>query len=350
MRLLGNIALIVLALLCAASMVRAAEPEKMRIIWYSSHRCPEPADKTALGATPEHPIEEKDAGDPFSAPIDDELELSRKAADEGKERATSRFECKWVRLGGFFTPTNYYHYRGTLVRNAWTHYGKSFETPRYTVERFHDPKVLRSMIGHRQVTLVGRFYYLCLTAPRGEDILFLFGPCHYGGVNGMMLDDVRIEKIHDDDPRYLLGESNRSIIGDTTPFDGEERDAVIAGVRSWAKLVQRGPEAYAREAVDRNPVWEKESRRERAEAHARVVGPDSYVSYLNGLAAFRSLDTATAPVAAFWDSSRYQVKGCICLQASCADQWPLTEWDADYFYGQAACTTLDKRDGVWVWY
>ena len=111
----------------------------------------------------------------------------------------------------------------------------------------------RSAIGHRQVTLVGQFYYLCLTAPKERRCILLFGPCHYGGVNGMMLADVRIEKVEDDTPRYLAGEANRSIIGDLPAVETEERSAMIEGVRRWAALLQRRPEAYAREALDRIP-------------------------------------------------------------------------------------------------
>ena len=210
----------------------------------------------------------------------------------------------------------------------------------------------RSAIGNRHVTLVGQFYYLCLTAPKGKDIMFLFGPCHYGGIQGMMLADARIEKVEDDGPRYLLGEVNRAIFGDLPVVESDERVVMTEGVRRWAALVQRGPEAYAREVVDRDPSWEKETARERAEAHARIVSPDSYVSYLYGLSAFRALDVTQAPVGVFWagPDRRDSAVGCICLQASCADQWPLREHDAASFYGQAACTTFDKRDSGWIWW
>lgn len=349
-RMMKSVMLVVvatLAIVVVAAGAWAAEAQKYRVIWYSSYKCPKPVDKTVPGATPEHPL----AVDGFDEPIQDEIDVSTQADEQKKARATSRFECKWVRLSGFFTPTNYYHYRGGLVASAWTHYGRGFDTPRYVVENFNDPAMRRSAIGHRQVAVVGQFYYLCLTAPRGDDIMFLFGPCHYGGVNGMMLANVRIEKIEDDGPRYLLGEMNRSIIGKMPVVVGEERTAMIESVRNWAALVQRGPKAYAREVIDRNPDWEKKSKRERAEAHMRITSPDSYVSHLDGLPAFRTLDLPRAQIAAFWagaDEGDYAV-GCICMKASCTEDWPLTVSDAESFYGHAACTTIEKRDSVWTW-
>lgn len=347
MRWLCAVALGAILLIGSAMCARAEQAKPYRVVWYSSHKCPAPSDKTAPGATPDNPI----SPEWFEDPISDETNLSEKAQNDGTARATSRFECKWLRLSGFFSPTHYYHYRGSLVDSAWTHYGVTSATPRYVVENFNDPKMRRSAIGHRQVQLVGQFYYLCLTAPRGDDILFLFGPCHYGGVQGMMLSDVRIEKILDDAPRYLLGDSNRSVLGQMTVVEGSVRDLMIAGVRGWAALMQRGPEAYAREAIDRNPRWEKQSADERAEAHANVVSPDSYASYLNGLPAFRGLDVARAPVEVFWreEETKDDAVGCICLQSSCTNEWPLTRDDADFFYGHAACVSLEQRDNAWIW-
>jgi hypothetical protein len=335
-----------LAMLGAAAGAETDGPKKHRVIWYSSYKCAAPTDKSAPGATPENALETPG----FDEPIDDEMALNKRAND-GAERQTSRFECKWVRLSGFFTPTNYYHYRGYLVADVRAHYARAYRAPRYVVEHFNDPAMRRSAIGHRQVTVVGQFYYLCLTAPKGDDIMFLFGPCHYGGVQGMMLANVRVEKIEDDSPRYLLGEANRGIIGDLRPVDGDDRAGITEAVRSWAAQVQRGPKAYAREAIDRNPVWQKESATERADARARIEHPDSYVSYLFALPAVRGLDPARAEVAAFWEhpESRDDAVGCICLQASCSNEWPLTDSDADSFYGRAACTTIQKRDNAWTW-
>ena len=349
MKSTGMVTLAALAIIAAAAGALAAPPQTYRVIYYTSYKCPPPSDKNAPGATPDHPL----APTYFSDPIDDEVELNERAAEEGKDRATSRFECKWIRVSGFFTPTDYYHYRGYLVADAKTHYSSSYKTPRFVVEKFNDPAMRRSAIGHRQVTIVGQFYYLCLTAPKGDDIMFLFGPCHYGGVQGMMLADVRIEKIETAAPQYLLGEVNRPIIGNIPPVEGDERTAIAERVRAWATLVQRGPNAYARETIDRNPDSKRESARERADDRARLESPDSYISYLYGRPDFRGLDSAQAEVASFWQAEANQhdfAIGCICLQASCTNEWPLTESDANNFYGHAACTMLNKRDGVWLWY
>src|SRR5262249_55095127 len=138
--------------------------------------------------------------------------MEAKDPDVKKTATRSPYDCKWVRLSGFLTWSDYYHYRGRLYESAWHAYGGNH--PGYIVERFADPAVRRSQLAQRQITLVGRFYDLCAAADRvqkksGENWMMLFGPCHYGSDRGMMLTDVVIKEVHDDAPRYILGESNR---------------------------------------------------------------------------------------------------------------------------------------------
>jgi len=327
-----------------AAAALSAEPSAGRIVYYTSYKCPPPADASEPGATPENAI----APEVFDDPAQDE----QVALMDSSGKTQPRFSCKWVRLTGFFVPSSYYHYRGKFYENAWEHYRTTAGLYNYyLLESFRDPAMRRAAIGHRRVTIVGRFYYLCATAPGGDDVLMLLGPCHYGPASGMMLADVIVEKIEDSAPIYLLGERNRAIVGRLPQVESDKRALLTQRIRDWAVAVKRGPEAYATQVLAEDRTLASFQDAERRMVHDDLASADSYVSYLSALPAFKQLNVTRAPVAVFWDGigSAREAVGCICLKASCTNEWPLTPSDAQNFYGHAACTKLAEDKGVWNW-
>lgn len=337
----------------AAGAAQAAESSgDLMAVWFTSHVCNTKLEPGTPGSSREIPIV-----------LEDFAELHHDAADakdqpEGKPAKLSQYECKWVQLAGYMTWTNYYHYRGYLYESAWERYGAPKVS--YIVERFAGKSARRFDMLRRQVTLVGRFYDLCAAADRaqqasGRNWLMTFGPCHYGANNGMMLTDVIVKQVHDGAPRYLLGESNRDLIGNLPPVEGADLPPLESRTREWAATIKRGPASYAKETLGLDPRWKDLKPEDRKEAIASRSDADGYAAYLHRTDAVRQLNVATAPVAVFWDGKeeakdKTAAWGCICLRAACTDRWPLLAADADRFIGDAACTRLTRQNAAAPWY
>lgn len=329
----------------------SASPEAQKrdqvFVWFTKHVCKDEGKAGEPGSTPELAIDEADFWEPFQ---------SASTAKE-EDGVASRYECKWVRLTGFFAWLNYYHYRGRFYASAWDKYRG--DKTSYIIERFADPATRRSQLAQRRVTLVGRFYDLCAAAERARqaddsDWVMVFGPCHYGSDRGMMLTDVRITTVHDDDPQYLLGDGNRKILNDLFPVKGEARAGLIEGVRAWAAAVKRGPAAFASDVIANDKAWYEKYPDEEKQLRASVESGDSYFSYLGALPRFQTLDVSKAPVEVWWDSDPGETTpdravGCICLAKSCKDKWPISTYDADQFLGEAACASLSRKDVKAKW-
>lgn len=321
-------------------------------VWFTSEECDSKFEPGTPGSTVELAIKVSYFDDPFDEAV------KSNASEEDKPAKPSRFDCRWVELDGFLTWMDYYHYRGRLFASAWEAYrGKGAS---YIVERFADPAARRSQLVQRRITIVGRFYDLCAAASRAEaksndNWFMLFGPCHYGADNGMMLTDVVVKAVHDDAPEYILGDANRKIFNDLFPVEGAVRAPLIDAVRAWAAAVKRGPVSYATDVIAANPALAKD-KDEAKETREYIESPDSYTSYLSELPRFRALNTASASVEVFWSASNreshYEAIGCICLSDRCTDKWPAREADADNFLGDAACISLTKSGGTtgtWLW-
>lgn len=319
------------------------------MVWYTSHACPE-IEAGSPGATRETAITLEDFGDLYDAATEPADE------DSAELPPPSEYECRWVRISGFLEWMNYYHYRATLTPSAWASYGANGRV-RYIVERFDDTAPPRSQLVRRQVTLVGRFYDLCAAAARerandDDDWIMLFGPCHYGGDQGLMLDEVHVEAVHDDAPRYILGERNRSLFAELPRADGAERAALIERTRAWGALLKQGVTAYADAHFAAHPILATRPEEEQRDTRDWLESPDGYIAYAS--ARLARVNVRRAPVEVFWNQryagDRDEAVGCICLAGSCTETWPLTLRDAERFVGDAVCTELDlQRDGTWLW-
>ncbi|MBC7769982.1 MAG: hypothetical protein H7124_14465 [Phycisphaerales bacterium] len=339
------LAALAVAVLAPEARAQDAEEPELLMVWYTHYDCPALAPEEP-GSTPALAIELESFDEAYY--LEDQSERVRDE-EEAAPPAPSQLHCRYVRLSGFMQWMDYYHYRARFYASASDAYLRDGAS--YIVEDFIDPDVRRGGLMQRPVTVVGRFYNLCAAASRAMHEAgqwwWLFGPCHYGGNNGMMLDDVVVERVGAG-PLYILGEANRSFFGQLARFEGEERQMLVERVREWAALVQAGPATFADDWIAQHPELNEESRIEIREG---LEDADSYESYLHQEQRMRRLNVRRAQVEVFWDAAddvRDRVYGCICLVRSCAEQWPLLISDASEFVGDAACTEL-RRDDDWRW-
>lgn len=331
---------------------------------FRHYDCP-PLDPTTPGATAERPMNTEFFSrawanaayaddDPYDAEFDQRL--------NNGANAPGLFQCRWIRLGGFVT-WDTLEYIGRLYENAPASYQPEANIS-YFIDSIGSNMPPRADLARRYVTLVGRFYDLCA---EGRHAMMAEGlgpnwdlgyPCHE--IPAMMLADVRIEKIHDATPQYILGEANRQIMGSLAIAAPDQQAQLEPLVRGWAASVRRGLKAYADKYVAQYPAWSDESRQE---TRVGIESRDSYASYLLRQPRFTQLNLASSEVKVFsyvstedppWIEPAHESEldaavGCICLAASCADRWPLTREDAVTFLGDAACIALDKQGDRWRW-
>jgi hypothetical protein len=319
-------------------------------VWFTSSPC-------EVSAPPRTPGSSAKA--PRSVEYFEELYDASKLAvlDSDPPIEAKAAPCEWVRISGFFRWFDYYHYRGHIYADARS---ANRGGVAYIVENFRDRSVRRADLVGRKITLVGRFHNLCADAQRAEKAShqvwgLLFGPCHYGYNNGMMLSDAIVESVEEGGPQYVLGERNRKVIGDLERLEGPLSAELTQSTRAWAASAQKGPKAFVQELL--RDQGEKISESDRQDLREKVESPDSYISYLARKPSFHKLDTQTAAVAIFYEAAEYtndtpgDAVGCICLIEKCADEWPLQSIDAGSFLGEAACTRLyqDTKTKRWWW-
>lgn len=345
--MLRYLASLILSALCLAAPAYAQDDRDQLLFVYFTHSdCP-PAASDLPGSTPQTAIDVE-----FDEPWQASARFDDLKDPMGDPAEAAKYECRWVRLTGFMTWKNYYHYRADLFPTAGTSYTGDEVT--YIVENFASGSLPRSDLVRRKVTLVGKFYNLCDAAERerresGKNWTMLFGPCHYGHNYGMMLDDVRVEKIHDGTPQYILGEINRPILASLVPATADESREIEPVVRAWVTSSRKGPKPFADEYVAQYPDMSDD---EIKDTRDEILGPDSYESYLLRQPGFMKLDLHAATIRVFRTAQSEtfdEAYGCICLKTSCTDRWPLTTEDAARFLGDAACVALDKQDDRWRW-
>jgi hypothetical protein len=354
-------AAILIALLGAVS-ADAAEPDDLRMVWHPSAECPDR--KQGAGSTPATAIKLDDFDEL------DEAALDAMDSDDGaaKEPPETPYECRFVTLTGLFKWTDYYHYRGNLYKDLPAAYFGGPGKLRYVVENFADKTESRARLNGALVTLTGRFYDLCRRAgidiPKGEDeVVLVFGPCHYGRLNGLMLRDVTIDRIEAGPNLRITGERNRGIIGDLAvmPRDWSQTKAVKQQFGEWLDALKSGRESYWRalQARSTRPAEEK------AEELADILAdPDDWTSFLTDSDASPLKDHSNAallrrPFAVFTriirdeehaNNDPSEVTACACLKRQCAEDWPLFESDALRFADAYLCTQFERdRDGAWRW-
>jgi hypothetical protein len=317
-------------------VARALAADDVTIAYHLSYKCP-PSTEKAPGSSPENPIALEAFDEAWRAAVD----AVEDAADGGKGGGISSYECKWVKLSGFFRWTDYYDYRGWLYRSANGYYFDRDVS--YLIEDFADPAARRSELQATQIDIVGQFYQLCAHAP-GADMIF--GPCHYGGHQGMMLNDVRVLSIAGDRFQILTGEANRAIADDLVevPPAWSERAEVEQSARYWLEVVAGGRAAYERANAERLAKMDDKER-------AAVFAPDSWLAALldnrNPKSALNRVDRLPSKI--FFERIEenqkepdFWVTACVCLDGDCRDRWPLFKADAIRLKDRFLCLELEK--------
>lgn len=344
------IAVVAAALPAVAAGDAYEKARRETLAWFAAQACKEKLMPGTPGASPDRPLEVEYFEDVYDAAVE------AKEVEKGKPAKPSQFECKWVRLTGFFTWVHYWHYRGQFHASAPRAYNSPKE--RYWIELFRDPKLRRANLVQRKLTIVARAYDKCAVLDaidanerkRGVVSVRFGGPCHYGDNNGMMLIDAIVEKVHDARPLYVVGEINRAFFDNLYHDEGAERATLIDRTRTWAAAVKRGPGAYVSETLAGDPALAKLTDADKKVFRADIEDPDGYIAYLHGESRFARLDPAQAETAVFRERNddAKTAWGCICLEPECKDRWPLLAGDARRFIGDAACTELTKEeDGKW---
>lgn len=312
-------------------------------LFFQHYDCP-PVDPNGQGATPENPIDLE-----FFSRAWANSAYAEDADEPPNER--DRFECKWIRLDGFVTWDDFY--AGRLYENPLISYAR--DNTFYFVENLASGMPARSSLAQRSVTIVARFYNLCaageraLEAKRADGRRWGLGyPCHE--IPAMMLSDVRIEKIHNATPQYILGETNRQVMGSLVVVGDDQAGPIEPIVRAWAASVRKGLKSFTEEYLAQYPAWDEDSK---LRARAVIGNPDSYQAYLLSQRRFLDLKPQS-PIQVFrradLDNDDFdRAIGCVCLAETCADRWPLTVADAETFLGDAACVALDRWGGAWRW-
>jgi hypothetical protein len=330
-----------------------AADEEVLFVWRPTAECPDR--KEGPGAAPATAI----ALEWFSALYDDVVD--RLVQDEEQKAQTpseSQYECRWVTLSGFFEWADYYHYRGYLTADLpAAYFGGSV---RYIVESFGDPGERRARLNGARIRLTGRFYDLCRRAAMDvADEALVFGPCHYGGLQGLMLRDVIIEAIEAGPNLRLKGEPNRALIGDlvATPPRWPESARVKAAFFDWIGALRAGRQAYWTTAVDQSIVNEEERAETLAEA---LEDEDDWISHLTqspDSPLRRRSDSVLKrrPFRVFKhaidadDATPFEVTACVCLSRDCDDEWPLFSQDARRFSDAYLCNELTRAGDGWRW-
>lgn len=321
------------------------------ILTFHHYDCP-PVDPTALGGSPENAIDDLFFGQAFyNAMYSDQPDV---------EDEPNKYECRWIRLRGFIDWDETI-YSGRLFESVLATYSPDIPAF-YFIENFAAGAPPRGDVARRSITLVGQFYDLCAAGERaleaekasyvkrpGELVSWhLSYPCHE--IPAMILSDVRVEKIHDATPQYILGERNRAIMNSLVTATPEQRKEIEPLVRTWAASLRNGIAAFADATLAQYPKMEASDRQK---FRTNMESRDSYPSHLLRQPRFMQLNLKKAPVQVFHpenDDAFDTAVGCICLAASCTDRWPLTEEDAETFLGDAACVELQRWNStVWRW-
>ncbi|HRK71932.1 MAG TPA: hypothetical protein PLA85_10110 [Micropepsaceae bacterium] len=329
---------------CLKNQEAPVAQEDIIFVWYPSGECKPVPNDGSPGSSPENPIKVSTAEDVYYEVFEGTDRYSREWKPNG-------FECRWISVSGFLDWSDYYHYRGKLLSGIpeTRRYGDPF----LWIENFQDANIRRSALVRRWVRVTGLYYDLCQSArvaqeASGEEWSMLFGPCHYGNDNGMMLKSVIVEEVEPGGPSYLQGETNRHHIGDIFPLEGSDRPAIEAATRRWFREVQIGPAAFAELRASAMSRGAFASQGDIDYVRRFHVSPDSYVSYLYGLEAVRALDALRAEVGVFVERDfetrerdvYLRAVGCVCLTGDCSETWPLLTEYAENYLGGAACTSL----------
>ncbi|MFY0636938.1 hypothetical protein [Maricaulis maris] len=285
------------------------------------------------------------------------------AEDVAEFDIVSEFDCRWVRTAGQFRAIDYWHYRGQIKPSGLAVYDRS-ETAIW-IENFAEPTPSFGNLHQRDIELVGLFYDLCLRAEAGraaaeadgEILINMGGPCHYGRLNGLMLDDVRVVAVNSTRPERLRGESNRDSFGDLVDLHAIAPDAVVevrdtanamlsnlaAGERAYLEHALADPDFVADRLADSNDATSMMA----AWAETALAAADNNPSELAYRAfAQRERGWYADP---YYDEPQpvYEAIACFCTAQDCADEWPLLEPDTWFIADTVMCLGVEGPDDGW---
>jgi len=321
------------------------------------------------GASPLEPIPIENFFDLFDSALTwgnpTLLEAERKFAEEDGVEIPIDYNCRWVRVRGYFRVMFYRGYSGTINANSQEFYLRGgingpIRENSYTIENFEDPKTNRFLFNGAEIEIIGQFYDMCraLDAEYGDgNHSGIGGLCHYGDAQGLVFRNVGMTGLLSEPFSRPTGEENRAVIGDlvNVPDNWPKLSEVIEIAKARIELIRESPASY----------WEKEIPatfdRSSDIITKRSNDPNEWISFLHFAPQSpinqKSFDPAIAKTKVF---QQYYSIGqdpddissvfvCFCTTNDCKNQWPLFKADAEYFYDPYLCIPVSKnyRSGKW---
>ncbi len=314
--------------------------------WQRSGFCTVEPDPKEPGGTPLNPIKLETFGELF------EISVNR---DEYLLDADPK--CRWVELSGLYRWEDPFGYHGSLVESFPKHL--KGEGARYLIATFLPPDTRAGNFHSRNVTFVGRFYHRCVPyrkVERGENVPEILvrvledgtrikrSECSHWKRRTLIIRDVFVTEIRDEQPLYISGERNRSLIGELSDYTGNDLNEIVAETREKIRLLQDSVEAYAdyeAQTLEITGDFVSEERLANSKENTRlnIMRIVSFETTLHHHAAFQRLNARRAKIRVFSDttSSLDTKYACVCLRGRCKDQWPLYESDAQRVIDPFAC-------------
>ncbi|QNL19227.1 hypothetical protein HXX25_07825 [Hyphobacterium sp. CCMP332] len=249
--------------------------------------------------------------------------------------------CQWVRVSGHFRAIEYWHYAGRLHPSPEAIYSGSRDS--LLIESFANETPSKFMLNGTNFELVGFFYDLCFEAQNIESdaeangiaLMNMGGPCHYGNLEGLMIQNAEIVQQDVLEPVYFRGEVNRGLIGNVQVLSSSTAayqnaldqtqawlDSIIFDEYEWLTSRNFGDEILQMWLEDPND-WS-----------SFITDPEqSPIRNLGSLTAsnFRALQSSQH----FLYRNRmeredhYFEYGCVCTANDCENIWPLYSVDLE---------------------
>ncbi|WP_291843226.1 hypothetical protein [Maricaulis sp.] len=166
--------------------------------------------------------------------------------------------------------------------------------------------------------------------------------CRGFPLHGYMLFDVELVERHSDPGQRIRGEMNRGVVGDLVRADLSlpPYDQIADATRAWASRLGRGEAQYLQS------LGRALSREERNALREQPFLPSDLYGDFNVMQARSGRSLADQPIAVFQYGNgdiadptlAPFIVGCVCLDETCDDAWPLDRVDLPWMPGSFVCT------------
>jgi hypothetical protein len=310
--------------------------DQVRMWMPNSSECDAP--ENGPGSSREQPVE---------TTISELIAHAEERLEQGSGEA-DLINCQWVRVSGHFRATEYWHYEGRLHRSLEALYSGSRD--RLLIESFVNETPSKFLLNGTNFALVGFFYDLCFESRNvaataeaaGTVLMNSGGPCHYGNLEGLMIQNAEVIQQFHLEPIYFRGEINRERIGnvEVLPSSTQAYQNAFSRTQEWLDSI-----------VFNESEWLTSSGFDDELLQMRLEDPYDWSSFITDpeRSPIRNLGQLTASnFRALQSYQHYLIRnrterdehyfeyGCVCTSENCENVWPLYSVDLergfpDYF-------------------